>query len=286
MPPTRTQNPGVARGLWIQNTAAVDATDAVECAVAAEEAGWDGVFLSDSITWGYSDPWTLLAGIATRTDQIRLGTWITPIPRRQPWQLAHDLASLDQLSGGRVLLGGGLGTPSEHTTFTQSSEPERPGERYDEALEIIAGLWRGDSVSYEGEHFTVDGLELAQTPVQEPRIPVVLGCWWPNRKPFQRGARWDGIMPNWPAMTESGEGPQGEQATGSVEDELRDMLEYYHGLTDEPGEIVLPLDPPNASSEYVDTCKELGATWLLDTNTFVPGEGGRNVDRVRDGPPV
>lgn len=280
------RNSDVAYGLWLKNTAPVDVADLVEYAITAEDAGWDGVFLSDSITWGYTDPWTCLAGIATRTESLRLGTWITPIPRRQPWQLAHNLATLDHLSDGRVLLGGGLGTPSEHTTFESEPTTENLGEKYDEALDIIDGLWQGDSFSYRGDHYSVDELELANPPKQDPRIPFVLGGWWPNKKPFQRAARWDGIMPNWPAMTEAGEGPQGEQATGTVEEELRDMLEYYHGLTDEPGEIVLPLEPAGASEPYRDTCKELGVTWFLDTNSFEPEEYEQNIERIHEGPPT
>lgn len=280
------QTTDVSYGLWLKNTAQVDTIAVVECAVAAENAGWDGVFLSDSISGGYTDPWTLLAGIATRTEDLQLGTWITPIPRRQPWQLAHNLATLDRLSNGRVLLGGGLGTPSEHTSIGRPSDSGQLGPKYDEALEIISGLWRGEVFSYDGDYFFVDDLELAQSPVQQPRIPIVLGGWWPNKKPFQRGARWDGIMPNWPAMTESGEGPQGEQATGSLIEELRDMMEYYHGLTDKTGEIVLPLSPPEAPPEYIDTCIELGATWLLATDSFEPGKDEQNMARIRDGPPV
>lgn len=275
----------VAHGLWLRNTAQVKVTDLVEYAVAAEEAGWDGVFLSDSITWGYTEPWTILAGIATRTDQLQLGTWITPIPRRQPWQLAHELATLDQLSDGRVILGGGLGTPSEHDTFGPPSAARNLGEKYDEALQIIDGLWAGDAFSFDGDHYSVNELELAQSPEQDPRIPILLGGWWPNKKPFRRAARWDGVMPNWPAMTEAGEGPQGEEATGSVEEELRDLLEYYHGLTDDPGDIQLPLEPANASEDYGDICRELGVTWFLDTNTFEPGEYQQNLEHIRKGPP-
>lgn len=276
----------VSRGVWLKNAKAVGPTDVVEYAVAADGAGWDGVFVSDSITWGYSEPWTLLAGIATRTESVRLGTWITPVPRRQPWQLAHELATLDRLSDGRVLFGGGLGTPSEHATMGRSGTTDDVGEKYDEALEIIDGLWDGESVAHDGTHFTVDGLALGEMPVQEPRIPVVLGGWWPNETPFERAARWDGVMPNWPAMTESGEGPQGERTTGTVETELRDLMSFYHDQTDDPGEVILPMDPPGASRDYVDVCAELGATWLLDTDAVDPEDTEGNLERIRGGPPV
>lgn len=282
---TNSAGSDVAHGLWLSNTSEVEVGRLVEYAVEAEQAGWDGVFLSDSITWQYTDPWTTLAGIATRTEELRLGTWITPIPRRQPWQLAHELATLHRLSDGRVILGGGLGTPSEHETFGTHSEGANLGEKYDEALQIINGLWEGDEFSFDGNYFSVDQLELACSPVQDPRIPIILGGWWPNKKPFQRAARWDGVMPNWPAMTEAGEGPQGEAATGTVEEELRDLLEYYHGLTAEPGDILVPMEPANASEDYGDICRELGVTWYLDTSSFEPGEYQQNLDSIGKGPP-
>lgn len=282
---TSSDESDVDYGLWLRNTAKVEVSRLVEYAVAAEQAGWDGVFLSDSITWEYTEPWTILAGIATRTEELQLGTWITPIPRRQPWQLAHELATLDQLSDGRVILGGGLGTPSEHETFGTHSEAANLGAKYDEALEIINELWAGDEFSFDGDNYTVDELELACSPVQDPRIPIILGGWWPNKKPFQRAARWDGVMPNWPAMTEAGEGPQGEEASGTVEEELRELLEYYHGLTDDPGDILLPMEPVNASEDYSEICRELGVTWFLDTSSFEPSEYSQNFEQIRKGPP-
>jgi hypothetical protein len=95
----------------------------------------------------------------------------------------------------------------------------------------------------------------AVTPVQKPRITILVAAWWPNKKPFQRAARWDGLMPYWPALMSQGTGPQGEQPTGSVEDELRALLAYYHQVTNEPGEILLPYRP---DQNYRDLCKKLG----------------------------
>src|SRR6478672_3246117 len=79
----------------------------MECARDAEEAGWDGVFVWDGIDG--NDPWVTLAAMATVTSRVRLGTIITPISRRRPWKLAQETATLDQLSGGRVVLSVGLG---------------------------------------------------------------------------------------------------------------------------------------------------------------------------------
>jgi len=261
-------------GVWLQNGAVLSVKKVVEFAVEAENAGWDGVFVSDEPS-GYSDPWTVLAAIAVQTERIRIGTWITPIPNNLPWRLAQILASLDQLSNGRVILGAGLGTPYEYKAFVGSYDAKALGRKYDEALEIITRLWRGESVSFSGEFFTLDEAKLVITPVQKPRIPILMACWWPHKKPFRRATRWDGIMPYWPALMSQGTGPQGEQQTGSVEDELRDLLTYYHQLTDKPGEIFLEYRPDES---YRDLCKQLGATWMLVTSI-------RELDGIRQGPP-
>ncbi len=272
-------NERVRHGVWLRNGSELEVKEVVEFAVEAERAGWDGVFVSDVLdatSDGYSDPWTVLAAVAVRTERIRIGTWITPVPSQLPWRLAHSVASLDQLSDGRVLLGVGLGAPYDYQAFGGAYEPSALGRKYDEALEIITGLWSGEPFSFSGEFFTVNETRLAVTPVQQPRVPILVAGWWPNKKPFRRAAQWDGIMPFWPALMNGGEGPQGEEATGSVEEELRDLVAYYYSLADEPGEVFLPDRPDN---DYRELCKELGATWLLATHV-------RDLDAIRQGPPA
>lgn len=276
----------VSHALWLRNREGVDPREVVELAVIAEEAGWDGVFLSDSLWEGWSHPWTIHAAIAARTDRIRLGTWITPIPRQQPWQLAYELATLDQLSDGRVICGGGLGLQEEYETYGGRYEPRELGERYDETLDIIQGLWTEDPFSYEGKHYTVEEASFPVQPVQEPRIPFVLACWWPNKKPFHRAARWDGIAPSWPAYIGGSPGPQGEEAEGSLVDQFRELMAYYHDVTDDPGELILDLHPPDASQEYVDAALELGVTWFLTTHRNEGQLAVLDEEQVRAGPPA
>lgn len=273
----------------------------VEYGVAAEEAGWDGVFLSDHLAMGgedgspdFPDPWITLAGIAARTEEITLGSWVTPIPRRQPWQLARDLATLDRLSDGRVLLGTGLGRSFDYTTFGDSWEPKKLGAKYDEALDVITGLWTGERFSYDGEFYTVNDAVMKPTPVQEPRIPIIVGGIWPNKKPFHRGSEWDGMVPHYrgdgviPA-----EGLEREQSgdvilperTGGPEEEIEEMVAYYQGLSEESGELLLPADPPHATQDWIPFCRELGATWLY-TRNIDPEHGWElTMERVREGPP-
>src|ERR1700728_4945253 len=83
------------------------ATEQLALAVLAEEAGWDGVFVWEA-AYGV-DAWSLLAAISVRTGRIRLGTMLTPLPWRRPWKVASQVATLDQISGGRAVLAVGVG---------------------------------------------------------------------------------------------------------------------------------------------------------------------------------
>lgn len=284
-------NYGIVLPNWIVGP---DAEQLVEFAVTAEAAGWDGVLLADHLAFphedydgpdsmDFHDPWITMAGIATRTDEITLASWVTPVPRRQPWQLARDLATLDRLSDGRTLLGTGLGhVPTNYTPFGRTGDERVLGRRYDEALEVIDGLWSGEPFSYDGEHFTIDEAAMLPTPLQEPRIPVVAGGVWPNERPIRRGARWDGIVPHWPG---DGVVPgEGETEPASV---ARELLGYYHEHADDPGEIMLPLDPPGRSPEYREVCREHGVTWLYTRDlrgAEYVSNPDRAMERIREGP--
>lgn len=177
----------------------------VELAVRAEAAGWNGVFLEDYVVFqGDSraptcDTWTALAAIAVKTERVRLGTSVTPLPRRRPWNVAREAAAVDQLSGGRVVLGAGLGDVGDHvvrdasfTAFGEELSARRRAEMLDEGLEIIAGLWSGEPFTFHGRHYTVEEVTFLPRPVQEPRIPIWIGGGYPNRGPTRRAARWDG----------------------------------------------------------------------------------------------
>src|SRR5919205_337694 len=96
-----------------------------EMARLAEDAGWDGIFLEDYIVYQGRqdiptyDPWVALAAMAVRTGRIHLGTEVTPLARRRPWKVAREAVTLDHLSGGRLVLGVGIGIDfwGEFTSF-------------------------------------------------------------------------------------------------------------------------------------------------------------------------
>lgn len=249
-------------GLWLRNGHSGDLGELGRRARLAEDAGWDGVFVSDSILDGWSDPWVTLGAVAEATERVTIGTWVVPVPLYDPWRLAHAVANLDHHANGRMMLGTGLGLPDEYRTFGLDDDPRALGRRYDEALDVITSLWTGEEVDHEGECFTLRGAKLPLTPVQRPRVPIVPAGWWPNKAPLRRAARWDGLMPFWPALLGGEEGPAGQAPSDADPmDELREMLSCYTSLTDDPGEIVLPW--LRSIDGYVEQCEELGGTWVL-----------------------
>lgn len=175
-----------------------DARTLAELAPLAEESGWDGLFLEDYIThWSGAptcDPWVALGAMALTTTRIKLGTEVTPLARRRPWKLARETVTVDRLSGGRLILGVGIGDPSD-PSLASVGETLGAAERaqiVDEALEILVGLWSGEPFSYQGTHYQVRDTTFLPRPAQAPRIPIWIGGGWPHAKPVQRAARWDG----------------------------------------------------------------------------------------------
>src|SRR2546428_86232 len=171
-----------------------DPRAAVRVARAAEEAGWDGLFLWDHLAfvWGppAADPWVTLAAIASSTATLRIGTAVTPVARRRPQVLAQQVAALDVLSGGRVICGAGLGgVVSEFAKFGEPTEAKLRAAKLDEGLDLLRRYWTGEEVTHHGEHYTVEGVRLAPTPLQE-RLPI----WIRGNRPasLRRAARWDG----------------------------------------------------------------------------------------------
>src|SRR6266852_4082326 len=181
-----------------------DPAGLVELGVATERAGFDGYFLWDHIVFSNTgdgppivDPWLVLSVVAARTSRISIGTVVTPVPRRRPWQLARTTTTLDRLSGGRVVLGVGIGSPAygDFGIFHEPSGDRERAELLDEGLDVLAGLWSGERFSYSGKHLTVDPVRFLPVPVQRPRIPVWVAGVLPATRPIARAARWDGMVP-------------------------------------------------------------------------------------------
>jgi F420-dependent oxidoreductase-like protein len=164
-------------------------------ALAVERAGFDAFFRSDHLMgvdpndpeYQPTDSWTTLGGLARDTERVRLGTLVTAATYRSPGLLAAIVASVDQMSGGRIELGIGTGWyEREHQAFGLPFPPiaER-FERLEEALAIITGLWlaRPGGFSFEGKHYQVHDNRTPPRVVQHPHPPVIVGGAGPKRTP-------------------------------------------------------------------------------------------------------
>jgi alkanesulfonate monooxygenase SsuD/methylene tetrahydromethanopterin reductase-like flavin-dependent oxidoreductase (luciferase family) len=166
----------------------------------AEDAGWDGFFIWDhvQVSWpdAVGDTTVQLAAIAMATSRIRFGPMVTPLPRRHPWKLAREAATLDRLSGGRLILGIGLGGDwfTELSTFGYPLDDVVRAEILDEGLAIVRGLLSGEPYSFAGKHYTIKPTQFLPKPIQ-PRIPIWIAGTWPRPRPFRRAARHDGVVP-------------------------------------------------------------------------------------------
>jgi alkanesulfonate monooxygenase SsuD/methylene tetrahydromethanopterin reductase-like flavin-dependent oxidoreductase (luciferase family) len=164
----------------------------------AEECGWDGAFIWDHIAQPNTaiDPWVTMAAMATKTETIKLGPVVTPIARRRPWKLARETVTLDHLSNGRLILGVGLGySDVEFDTFGEDSNHKGRAEKVDEGLDVLVGLWSGETFNYSGRHYRIKDAQFLPKPVQSPRIPIWICGGWPNRRaPFRRASKWDGVI--------------------------------------------------------------------------------------------
>jgi F420-dependent oxidoreductase-like protein len=156
----------------------------LELADACERLGFEGLFRSDHYFSargvggrGATDAWTLLGGLAARTERIRLGTLVSPVTFREPALLAKAAATVDEISGGRVEIGMGAGWwTEEHAQHGFGFPPTAERfERLEEQLAIVDGLLTKERVSFQGKHYQLEDCEFLPKAVQVPRPPIILG---------------------------------------------------------------------------------------------------------------
>jgi len=155
----------------------------------AEDLGFDSAVSIDHLlltppayacTW--LEPLALLSALAGVTRTIKLGTMVLVLPLRNPAYFAKEWATLDLLSGGRSILGVGVGWHEEEFGLMGVAHKER-GRRMDEMLEAVTLLWSGDDVSYHGRYYHFDHLTIDPKPVQTPHPPIWIGG---GSQPFEK----------------------------------------------------------------------------------------------------
>lgn len=220
----------------------------VRIAEAAEANGWEALFLWDHLAWVWNgpalDPWVTLGAVAVRTERLLLGTAVTPVPRRRPQVLAAQVATLDDLSGGRAVLGAGLGGKRD--------EFERYGESFDSATR-----WR----------LLEDGLELVRSLWEGPLGPRSIPIWVGGNSTRARrlAARYDGWVPDSTAIDRMSMEPEEIR-----HEEARDVVVMGYS------------DPGDHQLHWA--YEDVGATWWLEALHDARGPLEASLARVTDGP--
>lgn len=161
-----------------------DPAPLIELAVAAEDREIDSVWVNHHVvnvgyieerldTRPYHDALTVLTWAAARTERVRLGTSVLVLPYLHPMVLAKSLATLDQLSGGRVVVGVGVGSLPEENAVLAVDYRDR-GAFGDEAIAVMQALWSGPVADHRGTRYSFEGLKTAPQPRQSP-LPLWVG---------------------------------------------------------------------------------------------------------------
>ena len=263
------------------------ATQQLELAELADRTGWDGVFVWEA-AYGV-DAWTLLGAMAARTERVRRGAMLTPLPWRRPWKVASQAVTLDQLSNGRAILAVGLGAlDSELGNTGEETDRRVRAEMLDEGIDLIREFWEG-RLTYEGRRYQADlrgrnDLGEVAVPVQE-RIPLWVVAAWPRMKSMRRALRCDGILPNiMEGSTLRDTTPADVRAIRAWLDEQGAPPDY-----DLVAEGETPADDGAEARRIVAPWAEAGCTWWLDARWEMPHHTEERLRQTRErleaGPP-
>ena len=231
-------------GLFGLGNGIADPALIVRAAAAAEQAGLESLWLGELIALPspptpltpeppgtpYLDPFAVLGYLAAATERIKLGTGVVIAPQRHPLFLAKEAATVDVLSGGRLLLGIGAGYLPDPFAALGIPFAERGG-RTDEAIDAIRALWSQPEPAFAGRHFRFDGIDAHPRPLRGG-IPIIVGGHGrPGlRRAVQRGDGWFG----WKLDLEQ---------TARILDQLREIAEQG-GRPPELGRIEITITPP------------------------------------------
>lgn len=239
----------------------VDLRELPKLAQEAEQAGWDAFFVWDGFLG--ANPWVILSAVAMNSTRLRFGVMLAAASVRRPWQLASETATLDRLSGGRLILCLGLGAADDLGFARVGEQTGRKvrAQLLDESIDILKGLWTGEPFSYDGAHYHLDRVTLNVTPVQRPHIPIWVVGAWPRRKSMQRVLHCHGLIPA--KMTVSG------ASTEVTPCELQAMVRFLYEAQQNRQEYSVVIEGETtgndaAARSLVSSYARAGATWWLE----------------------
>ena len=254
-----------------------DAREVMEAAAEAEKHGWDGFLVWEPL-WGV-DAWISMTAAALATSSIKVGTLLSPLSRMRPWQVAAKSATLDHLSGGRLILSVGLGAvDTGFESFGEVTDVRRRAELLDESLDIVTGLWRGQPFTYAGKHYRIGESTFPHkppVPVNDARVPIWVVGLWPNRRSMARAVKYQGIIPS--VRNERGEPGRLKPA------DVHAIREFVGAGVD------IVVEGEGEASHSVGEWQDAGATWYIESlwqEQFADDIQKRVHARLRNGPPA
>jgi probable F420-dependent oxidoreductase len=248
----------------------------VRVAKACEDAGLESVWTGEHVVLPdpqappspatpdtpFLDPSVALAHLAAHTKTLRLGTGIIILPQRNPVELAKELASLDVVSGGRLLFGLGAGYLEPEFRALGANVEER-GAVTDEAIDVLRALWTQEKPAFDGRFYAFSGIDAHPRPVQKPHPPIVIGGMSraAARRAAARGDGWYGFFTN-PEITARSLGWIREACDAGLRSDAQGALEFS----------VTP--PPGITPDLVKQYAELGVDRIIALTT------ARDVDGI------
>ena len=198
------QGPGLKLGVFIPHSGPLASPGFLkEVAIEAEESGFTGLWVVDAPARPPGDrvahfyePLTVLGWLAAVTGKVALGTGVLVLPYRNPVLLARSLASIDQLSGGRLILGVGVGHVESENRILGAPPYQERGRVSNEWLRVLNSFWMDERPQFSGRyvHFEAEELYPGPRPLQTPRPPVLVGGL--SRSAIRRTVRYgDGYFP-------------------------------------------------------------------------------------------
>jgi len=251
-----------------------------QAVIKADQFGFDGVTMPDHYMWHPArsripfikrtdrnvtlETWTTLTYLAGKTEHVKLGTLVTPIPFRPPSMLAKMLSTLDVLSNGRVVLGVGAGwIQEEFDGYSEWSEPKIRVEKTEEGIELMIKLWTQKEVTFKGKYYKAKGAVLEPKPIQKPYPKLLFGG--SGNQMLKLAGRFADIAfippppPNRP-YEENYVKARTEVLKAAEEHNRVDKIAFAAG---EPGSDTRMRDFPKMLSKQIETAVKMGASYFL-----------------------
>lgn len=256
-------------GIFNMGTGIADSASLRRIAQSAESSGLESLWCGEHVVLpkprvapspadpehAFLHPSVVLAYLAAVTETVKLGTGIVLIAQRNPLVLAKEFASVDALSGGRVILGIGAGYLQPEFDAIGAPFRER-GRRTDEAIDVMRALWNDDDPSFEGEFWQFSGIDAHPRPTNPLGVPVHVGGHSDAalRRAAQRGQGWYGWMQD------------PEQAADYVR-RLNDQADRL-GRAEALGALEITITPPaRLTEEAIEQYREAGVHRLVSLAT-------------------